>query len=145
MSITSNLRRQHLEILGLISEIDEALSANPPVIEETGKLLAAFTGRINIHLAMEDKALYPKFLSSEEAKIREIAEDFIFEMGDLRKVFGDYHNKWNSNLKIKDQFGEFSRETQTILGALTKRIKREEQELYDVADRMINQAVDVEE
>ena len=137
MSITSNLRRQHTEILDLALEINEALKANPPAIEQIGKLLPALAGRINIHLAMEDNVLYPKFLNSGEIKIRKTAEAFIVEMGDLKRVFGDYQKKWNSNLKIKDSFEEFTRETQTVLTALIRRINREDLELYEVGDRLL--------
>lgn len=133
MPITNNLRRQHTEILGLASEINEALKASPPAIEQVGKLLPALAGKIKIHLAVEDNVLYPKLLNSGEAKIRKTAAEFIAEMGDFTKVFGDYNKKWNSNLKVQDSFGEFNRETQTILATLIRRINREDQELYEVA------------
>jgi hypothetical protein len=136
MLIISNLRRQHTEILGLASEINTALLENPPPIEHIGKLLPALAGRISMHLAMEDNALYPKLLDSPEAKIRNTAGEFITRMGDFKKIFGDYHQRWNSNLKVKDSFNKFRRETQMILAALTQRISREDEELYDVADRI---------
>ncbi len=136
MSITSNLRRQHTEILALASEIRGALQQDPAGIESIEKLLPALTGKIKIHLAMEDNALYPLLLDAAEAETRRLAADYLNEMGNFTVLFAEYHQKWNSRQKIKDRIDEFSRETQNILNALTKRITREEQGLYDVADRM---------
>jgi hemerythrin-like domain-containing protein len=138
MLITNNLRRQHTEILGLVSEIKEALLENPPAIEQIAKLVPELAGKISIHLAMEDNALYPKLLSSGEARIRETAAEFTSQMGDFKKVFAEYHKKWNSNLKIKDGLGEFSQKTRLVLAALIQRIEREEQELYDMADHVVD-------
>jgi hemerythrin-like domain-containing protein len=84
---------------------------------------------------MEDKALYPKLLASDKTKVRQTAESFLNEMGNLNQTFGDYLKRWNSVLKIKAQYGQFRLETQTILTALTQRIAREDQELYEMADK----------
>lgn len=84
MSITSNLRRQHTEILALASEIRGALQQDPAGIESIEKLLPALTGKIKIHLAMEDNALYPLLLDAAEAETRRLAADYLNEMGILR-------------------------------------------------------------
>lgn len=56
-------------------------------------------------------------------------------MGNLKETFGAYLKRWNSALKIKAQYEQFRLETQTILTALTQRIAREDQELYEMADQ----------
>lgn len=138
MPITSNLRRQHTEILGLASKILEAIKATPPALEKIAELLPSLTGRVTIHLTMEDNGLYPKLLNSGDPKIRQTAADFIAEMGNFKKAFGDYNEKWNSILKVKNNIEEFNRETQMIMTALIRRINQEDRELYDLADRMYN-------
>lgn len=54
---------------------------------------------------MEDKALYPKLLASGEIKVRQAAENFLNDMGNLKETFGAYLKRWNSVLKIKAQYG----------------------------------------
>ena len=137
MALTSNLRRQHTEILTLVEEITAAFKSIPPVFEEIGELLPELAGKLKIHLAMEDKALYPKLLASKEIQTRQIAENFLNEMGNLKETFEVYHKRWNSVLKIKEQYDRFRQETPLIFNALTERISREDQQLYDLADKRV--------
>ena len=130
MTVIDTLRRQHQEILDLAAEITAALKSSPPAVEQISALLPSLAGKLSIHLAMEDNALYPRLLDSKEEKVRQTAAAFIAQMGDLKKVFKDYTKRWNSSLKIKEQLAEFNRETQTIFAALAERIEREDQELY---------------
>ncbi len=137
MAFTDNLRRQHREILILVEEITEALKSNPSLIEQISDLLPKLAGKINIHLAMEDNALYPKLLASDEVKVRQTAADFLNEMGNLKETFRAYLKQWNSVIKINDHYDQFRLDTQTIFTALTQRIAREDRELYDLADKRV--------
>lgn len=58
-------------------------------------------------------------------------------MGNLKEKVEDYLRRWNSQLKIKEQYDQFRQETPAILKALTERIMREDQQLYDLADKRV--------
>ncbi len=135
MAFSDNLRRQHGEVLDLVEKITAAFKSNSLTVERVGELLPKLAGKLKVHLTMEDKALYPKLLTSDEIKVRQTAENFMNEMGNLKETFEAYLKHWNSVLKIKAQYDQFRLETETILTALTQRIAREDQELYEMADK----------
>ena len=58
------------------------------------------------------------------------------EMGDLSGVFKTYIEKWLAPENIKSDKGGFVAETQVLFEALSDRIRRENEILYPVADRL---------
>jgi hypothetical protein len=132
MSFTDKFRAQHEEILAIAGEITEALKANGDA-GAVRKLLSNLAGKVNFHLAMEDKALYPRLMQQKDTNAPALAAKFLKEMGGLAEVFTKYNNKWQVSAIRSDPDG-FSNETRKVFGALAHRIARENAELYPVAD-----------
>lgn len=132
MSFTDKFRAQHDEILALAQEISERLKGQPDP-GQLRKLLSNLAGKVNFHLAMEDKALYPR-LMQQDSQAKSTAARFLKDMGGLADVFTGYNNKWQVTAIRTDMAG-FSEETRKVLGALSHRISRENTELYPLADR----------
>jgi len=51
-------------------------------------------------------------------------------MKEVSKAYEDYKSKYNTVNKVKQNIGEFRKDTEKIFGALSDRIDREEKELY---------------
>lgn len=135
MAYTDNFRRQHQEMLDLAGEISGKLKSDPKDAKALRMLLSSLAGKLSVHLAMEDKALYPRLMEiSAEAK--SLAKSFQDQMGGLGAAFGAYNQKWQLNAIAADPAG-FARETQEVFAALGKRIARENGELYPHADRAL--------
>jgi hypothetical protein len=83
---------------------------------------------------MEDQALYPRLMERKDSDAKEMATRFMTEMGGLGKAFTTYNDKWQVSAIRNDPAG-FASETQTVFGALSKRIGRENAELYPLADK----------
>jgi hypothetical protein len=135
MGFTDNFRSQHDEILAVAGGITEMLNsrdADPTVLR---KQLSALAGKVNFHLAMEDKALYPRLLQRKGTQAEALAGRFMSEMGGLAEVFTIYNRKWQASAIRADQQG-FALETRKVFGALAQRIARETSELYPVADEV---------
>ena len=133
MGFTDKFRVQHDEILAIAGEITEKLkSKGEPDAAALRKLLSNLAGKVNFHLAMEDKALYPRLIEAE-GKAKTMAGKFAKEMGGLAQVFTDYNNKWQTSA-IKSNPAAFADETRKVFGALAHRISRENTELYPLAD-----------
>lgn len=133
MSFTDKFRTQHDEILALAGEISDKLRTNPDAVL-IRKLLSNLAGKVNFHLAMEDKALYPRLMKQADAHSNALATRFMTEMGGLAQVFAAYNAKWQVSA-IKADTGAFSEETRKVFGALAHRIARENSDLYPLADR----------
>ena len=132
MGPTDSLRRQHDELLEVATKIAALL--NPEAIEqkaeEIASLLAKLAGKLKMHLAMEDKSLYPKMISSTDTTTKDLAEKFIAEMGEISSVFSQYMNDWSSPTAMRADPKGFIKVTTDLFGAVKKRIDRENGQLY---------------
>lgn len=133
MGFTDKFRVQHDEILAIAGEITEKLKAREPDAAVLRKMLSNLAGKVNFHLAMEDKALYPRLMEHKDGKAKVLAGKFMKEMGGLAQVFTEYNAKWQVTA-IKADPAAFSEETRKVFGALAHRISRENAELYPLAD-----------
>src|SRR4029453_4097984 len=61
MSFTDKFRQQHDEILAIVGELNDKLKAKADA-QALRSVLSNLAGKLNFHLAMEDKALYPRIL-----------------------------------------------------------------------------------
>jgi hypothetical protein len=123
---------QHDEILAMAGELGQKIKAGADAAE-VRKILSNLAGKVNFHLAMEDKALYPRLMKQTDANVPVVAARFLKEMGGLAELFTNYTNKWQVTAIRADAAG-FSNETRKVLGALAHRIARENAELYPLAD-----------
>jgi iron-sulfur cluster repair protein YtfE (RIC family) len=131
MSFTDKFRHQHGEILDIVGELNGKLKDNADAQELRG-VLSNLAGKLNFHLAMEDKALYPRIMK-KDAAASAMATKFMEEMGSLGAVFASYNSKWQVTAIRSDPKG-FAAETRKVFTALGKRIARENAELYPLAD-----------
>ena len=138
MKKTDLFRTQHKEIAALVGEIEQKLS---PVISESDgdvirKSLSSLSGKLMIHLAMEDRNLYPAIVTSGDENAKKMAETFMTEMGTLAGAFKDYTGKWPSGATIAANPADFCTQTKAVFGALKDRVGREEATLYPLADTL---------
>ncbi|MCC6213435.1 MAG: hemerythrin domain-containing protein [Polyangiaceae bacterium] len=136
MAKTDAFRDQHKKALEVVKAIQARLDPAKLQVDAqpVASDLAKLSGALQVHLAMEDKSLYPDLMKSRDPAAKKAAEDFSREMGGIAAAFGAYAKKWNA-LTIRSNAQDFVRETRSIFDALGKRIGREERELYPLADR----------
>ncbi len=136
MSNTQRFRDQHDDLLKIASEISSHLNVDELSNDasEARLLLSKLLGKLTIHLAMEDKALYPQMLGHSDERVRDMARKFMEEMGGLRGAVNAYKKKWSSALPIQNDPTDFISQTKGIFDALANRIEREDNELYKMVD-----------
>ena len=138
MRKTDQFRYQHDEIVQVVTELtgyleEKSLAENIP---DVIGLLVRLSGKIKVHLAMEDSMLYPRLATSPDPLARSLADMYQTEMGDLSEIFKTYIEKWLSSESIETDKRGFIAETQSLFAALSDRIRRENEILYPVADRL---------
>lgn len=135
---TAKFREQHEDILRTAGEIERCLDPTTLARDanRVGTLIAELAGKVSVHLAMEDKGLYPSLERHPSARVRMTAATYQREMGGLAEVFGAYIARWRDRAKIRDHSEEFARETQQVFQALSARIARENDELYVLLEQM---------
>jgi hemerythrin-like domain-containing protein len=136
MAYTDNFRRQHQDLLAMAGDIVAKLKAEPNDARGLRNQLSALAGKLTVHLAMEDKALYPRLVQADVENSRSLANAFQKEMGGVAGTFADYNQKWQMNAIAADPAG-FARETHAVFATIGRRIARENNELYPLADRAL--------
>lgn len=134
MAYTDRLRSQHTEILEAVGELTKNIKAQADAAV-LRKQLSSLAGKLNFHLAMEDKGLYPRLMDMKEGEAKEVATRFKTEMGGLSGAFTSYSNKWEVSAIRQDPTG-FANDSHAVFSALGKRIARENADLYPLADRV---------
>ena len=138
MGSTKNFREQHEKLLTIVKEIQTYLTADKITAQaDTVKnLLFQLFGKLNVHLSMEDKVLYPKLLNHANEKVKSIAQKFSDEMGGIGAAVTAYKSKWPTTASIKNDPESFIEETKKIFSALSARIEKENNELYTMVDEL---------
>jgi len=137
MSVVDNLQRQHREILGIVQQMSAGLDAGKLIQRESADsmraLLSQLSGKVSVHLAMEDKSLYPKLVANTNAATSKTAQRFVSDMGPIAEAFANFVKQWPTSAAISQQPTVFVEHTRAIFKALGDRVTREERELYPLA------------
>jgi hemerythrin-like domain-containing protein len=138
MSQTKIFRGQHDELLKMLSEISEHLNINELSnnADKTRSLLSELVGKLNVHLSMEDKVLYPDLLEHSNERIKSLAMRYIYELGGIMSSVNDFQKKWSSSLKIQQDPRDFVKHINNFFEALKKRIEKENSILYKALDEL---------
>ena len=138
MGRTDDLRTKHQELLNIAAQISGELDAGKlsEGAKQARSLLSTLAGKLGIHLAVEDKNLYPELLNHKDENVRATAKRFIDEMGDIAEAFKNYVDKWPHSKAIQDNPQDFITETKGIFDALSTRISKEDNELYSLVDKL---------
>jgi iron-sulfur cluster repair protein YtfE (RIC family) len=134
---TAVFRRQHEELGQSVADITALLDAKELAkgADIISGHLSILSGKLTVHLAMEDKGLYPRLVRHMNPDVRGLAQRFMSEMGNIHEVFSGYLTKWRDQVHIEKDPETFVSETRSLLSALTQRIAREDHELYPMVDR----------
>jgi hemerythrin-like domain-containing protein len=136
MVVTEPLRKQHAEIVEAVREIDAGLDPQR-LVKSAGEIrsrLSALIGKLSIHLAIEDKSLYPSIEKHADARVREIGVKYASEMAGVKPAVEAFSRKWSEAAIAKDA-AAFCAETKKLFAVLADRIKRENTELYPLLEQ----------
>lgn len=101
---------------------------------EARRLLSQLAGTLRVHLAMEDKALYPRLTTHANERLKTLASRYADEMGGIHDEFATYVSRWPSHVAIARDAEGFVAESKRVFAALSARIDREDTELYPLVD-----------
>lgn len=135
---TKRFRDDHTKLLSISSEISENLNINAlsTNARKMKSLISDLLSYLNIHLLVEDKALYPRLIQYPNKQIQESVKKSIEESGHIKDVINKYKQKWISSIEIQNDPDNFIKETNKLLDALLKRIEKEDNHLYDLVDKV---------
>lgn len=123
---------QHQELLNVAGQLAEKLDPDALAKDawDARGLLSTLAGKLTVHLALEDRIVYPALLGSPDESVRELTQQFKTEMGGIAELFQVYVSNWPHAMAVESQPQKFIDETQAILTVLGERVENEEADLY---------------
>lgn len=136
MALTDRFRAQHAVLVGIVTEMSALLDVEllAQDASRVRRLLSSLTGKLIVHLAIEDQSLYPVLLDGDDQKAKALAQQFKDEMSVIKAAFEKYVKKWPTAAAIQAEAAEFVRDTQVVFAALKERVEKENNELYPMID-----------
>lgn len=130
------LRAEHAALVTLSGFLMQMVTAlAPPRATELASVRGMLRDTLVRHLKCEDWALYPRLRATGDLAMNLLATEFVDDMGHLAADFSAYDMRWTAEAVEADWAG-FCTETKSILGAMARRIERENRDLYPVAERL---------
>lgn len=124
---------KHDAIKEILEEIKLFEEAGARKADEIARRIGKFSVIIQMHLAGEDKYLYPYLLKSSEPKTRAITSAYMAEMKQIEGDFLHFLAKFKTPDSIRKDFYSFQNDFLKINAAIRRRMEREERELYPLA------------
>jgi hemerythrin-like domain-containing protein len=128
------LRHEHAQLIEIVGRLSRTISQpNPPSMGDLFQIRHELTSTLIVHLKAEDWVLYPRLFASPDPRVTETAFRLCEEMGGLAGAYAAHTDKWTAHSIASDWPG-YCTETREILDALSRRISREDQELYPMLE-----------
>lgn len=128
-------KHQHTQILDCVSELRQlvrnGIGAN--ALRIAGRIVA-MSSVIKLHLAVEDRVLYPALQASNNAALARMSKLYQGEMHGIARAYLEFAGKWNTATQVQQEPEQFRSEANIVLKILFDRMKREDTEFYPAID-----------
>ncbi|MEG3122794.1 hemerythrin domain-containing protein [Sphingomonas sp. GB1N7] len=125
----STLSDEHAAILEIAGAILDIIAQPDFDVILAIKMRWRLGHSLAVHLAKEDKIIYPRLKQQGSAQVADLAQRFEREMGGLSVEYQRYMVAWAGE-SIRADRDAFRADTRRILSLLALRVEREEAELY---------------
>lgn len=124
-------KHQHLDILSAIGELRELVQSGiSEHAADIAQRIVAMSGIVKLHLAVEDRLLYPALEASGNKALAGMSQRYRSEMEGIAGSYLHFAAKWNTALHLSTEPDAFRQEANHVLKALYERMKREDREFY---------------
>ena len=130
-------KQQHVDILeGIASLRKLALNGVARNAAEIAQGIVAMSATIKLHLAVEDRALYPAVARSADAELARKGREFQEEMDAIAAAYEGFAKRWNNARNLELDERGFRDDANTVLRRVHERMQRENRDLYPRIEAM---------
>lgn len=130
-------KHQHAAILADIAalrrHVQGGIAANAELIAQR---IVAMSGNIKLHLAVEDRVLYPTLRTSGDLALARMSAQYQGEMDGIVAAYMAFAARWNTASRVADEPDAFRADANTVLRTLYERMRREDREFYPAVEAM---------
>lgn len=124
-------KHQHVAILDSIAALRSLVHAG--VAQNAAEIahhIVAMSSAIKLHLAVEDRALYPALQRGGDHGLTRMAERYQQEMASIVQAYKEFARRWILAENVRQDEQGFRRDANQVLRVLYERIQRENSEFY---------------
>ncbi|SFM48437.1 MULTISPECIES: hemerythrin domain-containing protein [Rugamonas] len=124
-------KHQHIDILSAIGALRNLVQGGigKNAVDIAARVVA-MSGVIKLHLAVEDRVLYPTLEASGNAELARLSQHYRNDMTGIAGSYLAFAGKWNTPRLLLDEPETFRAEANQVLKTLYERMKREDREFY---------------
>src|SRR5690554_4037375 len=129
-------KQQHVEILQGIASLRKSTHAGiAENAAEIAKQIKALGSLVTLHLAIEDRILYPSLQQGSDERLAEMGRAYQEDMKGIANGFIAFARKWSVAKTVTEQAEEFRAEANAVLKVLHLRMQKENTEFYPAIER----------
>jgi hemerythrin-like domain-containing protein len=131
-------QHQHEQIFNCIDVLRELSTAGiAQNARRIADMVVSMSSIIKLHLAVEDKVLYPALQQSDNAALARMGDQYQVEMKSIATTYERFVRRWNTASNVAQDPDGFRAEANQVLRTLHARIKREDRDFYpEIATQM---------
>jgi hypothetical protein len=96
---------------------------------------------IKLHLAAEDRALYPVLEAANNRQLARLGRQFQAEMTSIAAAYNVFARQWNTAAQVRADPNGFRAQANQVLRTLYERMQRENHDFYPAVERDLTQPV----
>ncbi len=128
-------KQQHVEILTCISALrDLVKSGIRDNAAEISHMIIAMSSTIKLHLAVEDRILYPALQAAKNPALARMGQRFQDEMTSIAQAYLDFARRWNTPATVSGSPERFRADANSVLKLLYERMRKEDADFYPVIE-----------
>ncbi len=130
-------KHQHIDILSAIADLRKLVQSGiADHAADIARRIVAMSGIIKLHLAVEDRILYPALEASANKTLAGMSQRYRSEMEGIAGSYLNFAAKWNTPRLLEAEPETFRDEANQVLKALYERMQREDREFYPAIEAL---------
>ncbi|MDD2711505.1 MAG: hemerythrin domain-containing protein [Simplicispira sp.] len=97
---------------------------------EIAQRIVAMSSTIKLHLAVEDRVLYPALRNGPDPALARLGAQFQQEMGAIASAYMAFARRWNTADGVKQNPDGFRADANAVLRTVHERMQREDRDFY---------------
>lgn len=129
-------KQHHVDILKGIATLRRL--AHGGVVDhamDIARELGALSSLVQLHLAIEDRILYPSLQKGGDAQLAAMGKAYQEDMKGIAHAYISFSRKWGLAAALAKAPEDFRNEANSVLKALHARMQRENTEFYPAIER----------
>lgn len=130
-------KQQHVQILACIADLRKFAKADIGAnATHISKGIVAMSSTIKLHLAVEDKVLYPALRNGKDATLAALGNKFQDEMGAIAAAYMEFASRWNLPAQVRGNPEEFRADANKVLRIVHERMQKENTVFYPAIEAL---------